>query len=60
MNIIHIKVTFVDSFSKAKLEKTVTRSEDTFKKMQASIGQVCPQFENGIKYLWEVTKVERA
>jgi hypothetical protein len=60
MNIVHIKVTFEDIFSGATLVKTCTRSEETFRKMKASIGTIVPVFENNIKWEWKVIKVEQS
>ena len=59
MNIVHIRVTFEDSFSGAILEKTCTRSQITFEKMKNSIGSIVRQFENGIAWEWVVIKVEQ-
>lgn len=59
MNIVHIKITFEDTFSFARLEKTCTRSEYTFKKMKKGIGTIVQQKENGINYNWKVIKVEQ-
>lgn len=60
MDIVHIKVTFKDTFSGAMTTKTVTRSKDTFDKMKNGIGSIVTVFENNIKWNWEVVKVEQA
>ena len=59
MDIVNIKVTFEDQFSGAKMVKEVTRSKDTFDKMQKSIGQIIHQFENNIRYEWKVISTEK-
>ena len=59
MNIVHIKITFEDTFSFARLEKTCTRSEYTFEKMKEGIGTIVQQKENGINYNWKVIKIEQ-
>lgn len=58
-DLIHIKVTFEDTFSFAKTEKTCTRSRDTFEKMKANIGTVVHQFSHDIHWQWKVIKVEQ-
>lgn len=60
MKIVHVKVTFKDTFSGATTVKTVTRSEYTFNKMKESIGSIVTVFENDIRWNWEVIKVEQA
>lgn len=60
MKIVNIKITFEDLFSGATMVKNATRSEDTFIKMQKSIGQVVEHFENNIHYSFKVIKVEKA
>jgi hypothetical protein len=59
MKIVHIKVTFEDTFSFARLEKVCTRSEITFEKMKSNLGAIVKQFENGINYEWKLIKIER-
>lgn len=59
MKIVNIKITFEDLFSGATMTKTATRSEDTFIKMQNSIGQVVERFENNIHFSFKVVKVEQ-
>ncbi len=61
MKIVNIKITFKDLFSGATMIKNVTRSQDTFEKMQKSIGQVVNHFDRQaqIAYTWEVIKVEQ-
>ncbi len=59
MKIIHIKITFRDTFSGAYCEKITTRSEHTFERMKACIGQVVTRFENNINWHWEVISVEQ-
>lgn len=59
MKIVHIKITFEDLFSGATMTKTATRSEETFVKMQNSIGQVVERFENNIHFSFKVVRVER-
>jgi len=60
MKIVNIKITFEDLFSGATMVKECTRSEETFKKMQKSIGQVVERFENNIHFSFKVIKVEQA
>ena len=60
MKIVHIEVVFRDRFSGATMRKIVTRSEETFQKMQNSIGQVVRRFENNIAWEWEVVEVKQA
>ena len=59
MKIVNIKVTFEDLFSGATMTKEATRSEETFFKMQKSIGQVVHRFESNIHWSLKVVKVEQ-
>lgn len=59
MKIVHIKVTFEDTFSFAQLEKVCTRSEVTFERMKNSLGTIVEHKENGINYQFKVIKVEQ-
>ena len=60
MDIVHVKVTFEDTFSGATTTKVVTRSKETFEKMKKEIGSIVSVFENGIHWDWKVIKVEQA
>jgi hypothetical protein len=61
MEIVNIKVTFEDLFSGCTMQKTCTRSKDTFAKMQNSLGQIVKEFnkKDNINYTWKVVKVEQ-
>ena len=60
MNIIHIKLTFEDTFSKATEIKFCSRSEVTFNEMKKEIGNITTISNNGIKWNWKLIKVEQA
>lgn len=60
MNIVHVKLTFEDTFSFCKLEKVCTRSERTFEDMKKEIGKIVHrQTTNGVTYLWKLISVEQ-
>lgn len=59
MKIVHIKVTFEDTFSFAQLEKICTRSEETFERMKNNLGAIVEHNDNGINYQFKVIKVEQ-
>ena len=60
MDIVHIQVTFEDTTSGATMVKVCTRSKETFERMKQGIGTIVPHFDNNIKWLWKVVKVEQA
>ena len=58
---IHTKITFEDTFSKAKDVKTTTVSKPTFDKMQNDIGKVISFFskKNQIHWNMKIIKIEQ-
>ena len=60
MNLVHVKLTFRDIFSNAIEVKYCSRSEVTFNKMKEQIGNITTVSSNGIKWQWELIKVEQA
>lgn len=60
MDIVHIKITFVDTFSKVKEVKSTTVSEYTYKNMlKNDIGKIVKQKTPSITYLWEIKSIEQ-
>jgi hypothetical protein len=60
MDLVHVKLTFEDTFSGATEVKYCSRSKVTFEKMKKQIGNVTTVSSNGIKWQWELKKVEQA
>lgn len=63
MDIIHITVTFEDTFSFAKEVKHVSRSVSTFEKMKKDIGKVVVNYfdkKNAIHKSLRLVSVERS
>jgi Asp-tRNA(Asn)/Glu-tRNA(Gln) amidotransferase C subunit len=61
MDIVHTKITFEDTFSKAKEVKTTSVSKDTFNKMLNDIGKVINYFDkvNQIHWNMKIIKIEQ-
>ena len=60
MDLVHVKLTFEDTFSGATEVKYCSRSKATFEQMKNQIGNVTVVSSNGIKWQWELIKVEQA
>ena len=61
MDMVHTKITFEDTFSKAKNIKTTTVSKHTFDKMLNDIGKIISYFDkvNQIKWNMKIIKIEQ-
>lgn len=61
MNIHHIKITFEDAFSFAKIVKETTVSDITLQKMRAQIGEIVHRYfdkSQGIQYTLRLVSIE--
>lgn len=61
MDIVHVKITFEDTFSFAKETKETTVSKLTFDKMLKDIGKVISFFSKKDQILWnmKIIKIEQ-
>ena len=59
MDIVHVKITFEDTFSKALLIKTATVSNYTWIKMCLGVGQIIRAYEDKTLFNWKVIRVQR-
>ncbi len=63
MDIIHTKITFIDTFSSTEEVKITTLSKATFDKIRSTdIGKVVPYFnkETQIHYTYKIKSIEQA
>jgi hypothetical protein len=60
MDIVHVKLTFEDIFSKATEIKFCSRSESTFNEMKKAIGSITRVHSNNITFEWKLIKIEQS
>ena len=57
MDLIHITVTFEDTFSGAKIVRHVTRSVETFGRMKQNIGKIVVDRFNKVSQIHETLRL---